>query len=156
MSCLCGPALIGKNDSQSKNEQVDHQADLVGIGLEYASLQLRLRLLMEHQRRAWPGSKWTEELEKRWSGKLDLVRDRMRELQWKAVDLPATELRELKAKATILLEATEDDPQNASAQLALSLCYDLILYSEAETPPDTNQDPERHLLGRKESAELVN
>src|SRR5690606_34680247 len=113
-------------------------------------------LLMEHQRRAWPGSKWTEELEKRWSGKLDLVRDRMRELQWKAVDLPATELRERKAKATIHLEATEDDPQTASAQLALPLCYDLILYSEAETPPDTNQDPEGHLLSRKESAELVN
>lgn len=156
MSCWWGPRLNDKSDSQSKVEKAGNSADLVAIGLEYAGLQLRLRSLMEHQRRTWPGSAWTEELERQWSRKLDPIRDRMAALQWKAVDLPATDLRELKAKATILLEVTDDDPNNICAQLALSLCDDLILFSESADQSNRVHDLEGCLLRRKERATTAN
>lgn len=156
MSCWWGPRLNDKSDSQSKVEKAGNSADLVAIGLEYAGLQLRLRSLMEHQRRTWPGSAWTEELERQWSRKLDPIRDRMAALQWKAVDLPATDLRELKAKATILLEVTDGDPNNICAQLALSLCDDLILFSESADQSNRVHDLEGCLLRRKERATTAN
>lgn len=150
----CGPRFKGVN--RANEEDAGDRVDLLGISLEYMGLQLRLRSLMEYQRRVWPGTAWTEELEEQWSRKLDPIRDRMAALQWKAVDLPATDLRELKAKATILLEVTDDDPNNICAQLALSLCDDLILFSESADQSNRVHDLEGCLLRRKERATTAN
>lgn len=145
----CGPRFKGVN--RANEEDAGDRVDLLGISLEYMGLQLRLRSLMEHQRRVWPGTAWTEELEEQWSRKLDPIRDRMVELRWKAVNLPATDLRELKAKATILLEVTDTDPNNVCAQLALSLCQDLLQFSEAAILSGWDQDLDRHSSSRSEA-----
>lgn len=100
--------------------------DLLEMGLEFASLQLRLRAQLETQEKAWPGSSWTPELEEEWSRLIDPIRDRMVTIRWLVTTRPAHSIAELRTKATILMDLVDDDPQDASAQLTLSLCRDLI------------------------------
>ena len=129
MSGSCRPRGVGKRRSRSGGKNTAEEAELVVIGKEFLSLQLRLGRLFETQRSLWPGSAWTEESERKWALKVDPIRERMAELRTIAIQSAAETLAELKAKAVILMDLVENDPSDAYAQLTLSLCLDLLAYS---------------------------
>ena len=120
---------VGQRRSRAGGKITAEEGELVAIGKEFLSLQLRLGRLFETQRSLWPGSAWTEETERKWALKVDPIRERMAELRTIAVQSAANSLAELKAKAVILMDLVEDDPSDVYAQLTLSLCLDLLAYS---------------------------
>ena len=120
---------VGQRRSRAGGKNTAEEGELVAIGKEFLSLQLRLGRLFETQRSLWPGSAWTEETERKWALKVDPIRERMAELRTIAVQSAANSLAELKAKAVILMDLVEDDPSDVYAQLTLSLCLDLLAYS---------------------------
>lgn len=75
----------------------------------------------------------------RWSRWMEPIRDRMVEIRWEAVKLQATDLVGLKAKATILHETVDNNPDDIRSQLTLSLCEDLISFPDTATLGNTGQ-----------------
>ena len=147
MSRSCGPRAEPWDGNVNKS-----RADLLKLGSEYADLQRQLGALIEHQRRAWPGRAWTEELEAKWSLKLDPIRDRMSAIRWAAAHSPAIDLDELRAKATILMDLVDSDPANVCAQLTISLCQDLIAFSKSAYLSDRDQQLTERSSARSEPA----
>ena len=147
MSRSCGPKAEPWDGNVNKSG-----ADLLKLGSEYADLQRQLAALIEHQRRAWPGRAWTEELEAKWSLKLDPIRDRMSEIRWAAARLPAIDVDELRAKATILMDLVEHNPASVCAQLTISLCQDLIAFSKSAYLSDRNPELAERSSARSEPA----
>jgi len=105
--------------------------DLRRLGLEYVALQLQLNAFIETQHQLWPDQVWTEQHEMRCSSWIEPIRDRMVEIRWEAVKLKATDLVGLRAKATILHDIVDNDPDDVRSQLTTSLCEDLISFSDA-------------------------
>ncbi|MCL4743797.1 MAG: hypothetical protein KJZ83_00130 [Burkholderiaceae bacterium] len=102
------------------------KVELIEIGAEFLSLQLRLGTMLDTQQKAWPGAAWTEELEQQWARRVTPIYDRIAELRWAAVRCPANSLAELRTKATILMDVVEDDSGDVTSQLTMSLCRDLV------------------------------
>jgi len=117
-----------------------NNSDLPRLGLEYAKLRLRLESYIEQQCRLWPGKAWTEELERRWSRWTNPIRDRMAEVRWQATKLQAKDLFGLKAKATILQDILDSDAEDVRTQLTLSLCRDLISFSDTADVDHRDQE----------------
>lgn len=131
MSACASQKVILCENHEPQAEVSLRALSLAEIGTEFLALQLRLGLLMETQQKTWPSAAWTEEREREWLMDVDPLRDRMAVLRSAALKCLAHSLADLKIKAMILADLVEDDPQDACAQLALSLCRDLIALPDA-------------------------
>ena len=99
--------------------------NLIELSEEFVQLQNQLAQL-EEQAQVVADCDWTVTREQAWLAEVDPIRDRMFEIAFEVVNIPARTIAGLHVKARVLLDLVDSDRNDTTHQLAASLSRDVL------------------------------